>query len=551
MAQLGSAHAWGAWGRRFKSCHPDFFLNLVCMKKHIIKILFVGISLLNLKCEKKYIDEYVSSESIESNTTNNLSELSASHEVRNNILFLSNGFKSIVRDQGYSNEYFGTHAAFDYKDFNLDGYKDLILITNFDPEIGHVAGVFLWNQANFRFEDLATHIMIGKGDPSFHGKTVYDFDQDGDMDVYIPVSNYHGRPDFRPDYYTDGGWRYPGSFFINNGNNFEQKLIDTAKTYNGNNYDYPAFDQGFIIDTNNDLKKELLIPVINSGYPPNQEFVFNNVVATANDFNINPSDDFFFKRYSINQNGDISKELVFEWKGETRYKGAYHSLLIKDKSDKLYVYCQPEEIYDVSEDNHGSYTYPEVWIYEKNGNYDSDSPVKIKLNRNTNLANAGQIINHDTFYIEDLNNDGIYEIIIGMMTFPIVNGEHFSIHIFDIYGNEITDQWFLNREFIDRTSTHANGFQVNDFNNDGFIDILTNNRFNSLDSEMVLFMNTGNSFKQLKIDTGVNDHSWRIPIDIDNDSTYEFLNFIGGQNDVSESSVSLIKVDFSQLKIED
>ena len=68
---------------------------------------------------------------------------------------------------------------------------------------------------------------------------------------------------------------------------------------------------------------------------------------------------------------------------------------------------------------------------------------------------------------------------------------------------------------------------------------------------MVLFMNTGNSFKQLKIDTGVNDHSWRIPIDIDNDSTYEFLNFIGGQNDVSESSVSLIKVDFSQLKIED
>ena len=24
MAQLGSAHAWGAWGRRFKSCHPDF-----------------------------------------------------------------------------------------------------------------------------------------------------------------------------------------------------------------------------------------------------------------------------------------------------------------------------------------------------------------------------------------------------------------------------------------------------------------------------------------------------------------------------------------------
>ena len=23
VAQPGSAHAWGAWGRRFKSCHPD------------------------------------------------------------------------------------------------------------------------------------------------------------------------------------------------------------------------------------------------------------------------------------------------------------------------------------------------------------------------------------------------------------------------------------------------------------------------------------------------------------------------------------------------
>ena len=24
VAQPGSVHAWGAWGRRFKSCHPDF-----------------------------------------------------------------------------------------------------------------------------------------------------------------------------------------------------------------------------------------------------------------------------------------------------------------------------------------------------------------------------------------------------------------------------------------------------------------------------------------------------------------------------------------------
>ena len=29
VAQLGSAHVWGAWGRRFKSSHPDhFFLQI-------------------------------------------------------------------------------------------------------------------------------------------------------------------------------------------------------------------------------------------------------------------------------------------------------------------------------------------------------------------------------------------------------------------------------------------------------------------------------------------------------------------------------------------
>ena len=28
-----SAHGWGPWGRRFKSCHPDFFFTFVIMKK--------------------------------------------------------------------------------------------------------------------------------------------------------------------------------------------------------------------------------------------------------------------------------------------------------------------------------------------------------------------------------------------------------------------------------------------------------------------------------------------------------------------------------------
>jgi hypothetical protein len=41
VAQPGSAHVWGAWGRKFESCHPDlmkasllerffYFLILIC-----------------------------------------------------------------------------------------------------------------------------------------------------------------------------------------------------------------------------------------------------------------------------------------------------------------------------------------------------------------------------------------------------------------------------------------------------------------------------------------------------------------------------------------
>ena len=39
MAQFGSAHAWGAWGRRFKSCHPDFLKRI--QLKMGVKIFYI------------------------------------------------------------------------------------------------------------------------------------------------------------------------------------------------------------------------------------------------------------------------------------------------------------------------------------------------------------------------------------------------------------------------------------------------------------------------------------------------------------------------------
>ena len=106
----------------------------------------------------------------------------------------------------------------------------------------------------------------------------------------------------------------------------------------------------------------------------------------------------------------------------------FHSIIIKEDVENLYVYCQPKEIW-VNNDV-GPYSYPEVWIYKKDGNFSSNQPRKISLKRNKNLWDAGSLINHDTFYIEDLDKDGKMEIIVGMFKMPF-SDEHFSIHVFD------------------------------------------------------------------------------------------------------------------------
>ena len=48
VAQSGSVHAWGAWGRRFKSCHSDYFIKFIYMKN--IQILIFLILSINISC---------------------------------------------------------------------------------------------------------------------------------------------------------------------------------------------------------------------------------------------------------------------------------------------------------------------------------------------------------------------------------------------------------------------------------------------------------------------------------------------------------------------
>ncbi len=41
VAQPGSAHVWGAWGRKFESCHPDTAEDQNPLKASKIKVLLV------------------------------------------------------------------------------------------------------------------------------------------------------------------------------------------------------------------------------------------------------------------------------------------------------------------------------------------------------------------------------------------------------------------------------------------------------------------------------------------------------------------------------
>ena len=40
VAQPGSAHVWGAWGRKFESCHPDFLKISTFVEIFLCRIMF-------------------------------------------------------------------------------------------------------------------------------------------------------------------------------------------------------------------------------------------------------------------------------------------------------------------------------------------------------------------------------------------------------------------------------------------------------------------------------------------------------------------------------
>jgi hypothetical protein len=342
----------------------------------------------------------------------------------------------------------------------------------------------------------------------FYYDTVDDFDGDGDLDVYFPMENYHGENGKQPPYYFNNDYYVPGNLLLNKGSSFERIYIDTTSIDYGNQRGYPTYSSASLIYYDEDNKKDLIVPSIN-WHPLNQGFL-----AT---------------RYSFSGTGEIRRSFVFPWDKNIQYKGQVHSMMFKNYNNRIYAFVQPREDYPDGVNIQYYYTYPEVWIFDKSKN--GEPPVlikKIELKRNLSLMNQGSVLNHDTFYITDLNKDGNEEIVIGMYNLPY-SKRHFSVNVFDHLGKEITDKWFANEDFIDRTGAAANGFDVLDLNGDGFDDILFRDHFNSSGGDIAMFVNTGNAFEHHTVNTG-NQPGFNIAVDQDKNGKYEILKAVNVPN---------------------
>uniref|UniRef100_UPI004048924E FG-GAP-like repeat-containing protein n=1 Tax=Algoriphagus sp. TaxID=1872435 RepID=UPI004048924E len=429
-------------------------------------------------------------------------------ETNNSIVEISNETIQKLKDLGFefplNYDYLGRNFS-EHFDFNKDGYKDIVWIVPKNPSIGSPVMLLLWNQEKGKYIEQSSYFILGHGDHMMYYDTVDDFDGDGDLDIYLPIESYHGERGKQPSYYLPEGNFVPGNLLFNDGEKLSRVYIDTTTIDHGNRRDYLPYGQAALIYYDEDDKKDLIVSSVNDR-PDGQGYL-----AT---------------RYTISAGQEISREFVFPWESDQRYQGQSHSLQFKNYGDKIYAFMQSREDVNPIEEQEAkgySYTYPEIRIYNKSKG-PGLPPTEIKrfdLKRNTALIDRNSIMNYNTFYIEDLDKDGREEIIIGMFSIPVTD-KHSSIHIFDNQGNEVSDKWFQNLEFIETTRAHGTGFELIDLNSDGHKDLLFRDRFNSTDSEIPFFLNTGTKFEKHVIETN-GPAGFNIPIDTNKDGIMEIL----------------------------
>ena len=450
-----------------------------------------------------------------------------------NVLSISPEYAKKVVDLKYNaferfTGFFSTVNAFEYLDFNKDGFKDLIQVTNYIPEVGHLLGVFLWDQSSQSFKDDVRFLMESKGDPFFHDGRTLDFNGDGLLDVFSPAHNYHGVPGAQPDYYFPGGNVAPSNIFLNTGTGFSRLDLDTTSYQHGDRKDYIRHMTGSIIDYDGDAKLDLLLPGLDDQLNNNPRKIATN---------------YFFEQ------NQIKKKFKFKLPDNINYQAADHSILFKTFNGLTYLLHSPREEWGA--EGSGT-TFPEVWVYEKKLDAQGEPILikKISLERDPKLFFQGSFMNYNGFYISDLDQDGKEEFILGMFTLPIVDGKHAGFHVFNSEGKEVTQKWFLGEEYLDNTGTGGSGFHVNDFNNDGFADLLISSRHRTSDSgKIALFMNTGSKFILYQIGSG---QGWSIPVDVNNDKMFEIMRF-DQYNDwtfQTKPNITLYSINFQNFNLD-
>ncbi len=473
---------------------PSELMNLIKFCKILI-CLFITLSSFSQSSSQTFKVEIT-------NTNNSILEISSETLTKLKTLGFNFTTNSSLLSRNYSELF----------DFNNDGFKDIVWIVPKNPSIGSPLMIFLWDNNQKKYIEQTSYFVLGHGDHMMYYDTIYDFDQDGDLDIYFPMENYHGPVGQQAPYFYPGGNFMPGNMMFNENTYLKRVYIDTT-TVNYAKKDYPAYWQASLIDYDSDNIKDLIVPTINQR-PDSQGFLA--------------------AKYSFDNKQNITKQFVFPWPTSENYKGQTHSMIFKNYKNKIYAFLQPKEDYPDGKTTFYYYTYPEVWIFNKSTNGKPPELInKIELKRNLNLLNQGQIMSHDGFYIVDLDNDGKEEYVLGMYSLPQTN-EHWAIHIFDQSGTEITDKWFSSRDYLEGTKSNGNGFEVIDLNGDGFEDIISRDRFNSTDADIPLFLNNKSKFEKYVLKTD-GPSGFNMIVDINNDGYKEVLK-------INESKIDASKV---------
>ena len=441
---------------------------------------------------------------------------------KSNVLSISPEYAKKVVDLKYNSfdrytGFFSTVNAFEYVDFNKDGFKDLIQVTNSIPEVGHLLGVFLWDQNSQSFKDDVRFLMEAKGDPFFHDGRTLDFNGDGLLDVFSPSHGYHGVLGNQPDYYFKDGYMTPANIFLNTGSGFNRFDIDTTSVLRSDGAgsfrrEYMPQPTGSILDFDGDGILDLLLPADSD--PLNQNTSGSSVQGAISIL-------YAANNYYLDQN-QIKKRLKFKFPDNFNTQNPDHSTIFKTYKGLTYFMHFPT----FDKTPNGNIANPEIWVYEKKIDA-AGQPILlkiIKLQRDPKVYLQGALMNYNALYITDLDQDGKEEFVVGMFTMPIIDGKHAGFHVFNSEGIEVTQKWFSGEDYLDNTDAHGNGFHVVDFNNDGFEDLLVTERHRSSVDKVALFMNTGSKFILNHINIG-DGRGWSIPVDVNNDKIYEIMRY--------------------------